>query len=189
MRPLPGLAAALMLAATTAGAQGGGLPFDVGGPFELIDQRGQPRSEADPAGYGQLLFFGYANCPGICPVAMPMMARAVELLAARGIAVTPVMITVDPDRDRPGAMAAPLARYHPDFVGLTGSEAALQAAYDAYSVERSLAFEDPEYGAVYTHGSFVYLLDATGEVLSVLPPVLTAERVAEVAAGYLQAPD
>ncbi|MCE8537228.1 SCO family protein [Ruegeria pomeroyi] len=177
----------LMGAVLAAPAQAGNapLPFDVGGPFELTDQNGARRSQADPQGHGQLLFFGYATCPGICSAAMPMMADAVDRLADAGIPVTPVMITVDPERDRPGEMNAPLARYHRDFIGLTGSEAELQAAYDAYSVERELAYVDPEYGPVYTHGAFVYLLDAKGEVLSLFPPILSSDRVVELARKYL----
>lgn len=162
------------------------LPFDVGGAFELVDQYGQTRSQMDPDGHGQLLFFGYANCPGICSSAMPMIADAVDGLGSAGIPVTPVMITVDPDRDQPGNMNAPLAAYHKDFIGLTGDETALQAAYDAFSVERELAYVDPEYGPVFTHGSFVYLLDERGEVLTLFPPVLDPGRVVELARKYLE---
>ncbi|MGR3616819.1 MAG: SCO family protein [Paracoccaceae bacterium] len=161
------------------------LPFDVGGSFELIDQNGEMRTQVNPDGHGQLLFFGYANCPGICSQAMPMIADAIDTLGERGLHVTPVMITVDPDRDQPGDMNAPLAEYHPDFIGLTGSQDALQAAYDAYSVERELAYEDPEWGPIYTHGSFVYLLDAEGNVLTLFPPILDSDRVAELAQKYL----
>lgn len=174
------------LIATSAGANAP-LPFDVGGPFELIDQYGDTRSQINPAGHGQLLFFGYANCPGICSQAMPMIADAVDGLQDVGVTVTPVMITVDPDRDQPGNMNKPLAEYHPDFIGLTGTERALQVAYDAYSIEHELAYEDPEWGPIYTHGSFVYLLDSEGEVLTLFPPILDPDRVVELAQKYLGA--
>lgn len=174
-----------LLAATASGAGNSPLPFAVGGAFELTDQHGQRRSQIDPDGHGQLLFFGYANCPGICSAAMPMMADAVDRLKAEGRTVTPVMITVDPDRDHPGSMDEPLARYHADFIGLTGSEADLQTAYEAFSIEKELAYVDPEYGPVYTHGGFVYLLSAKGDVLTLFPPILTSDRVVELARKYL----
>lgn len=177
--------AAAMLTATLADAGTTPLPFDVGGEFLLIDQFGNPRSQADPDGKGQLLFFGYANCPGICSTAMPMIADSVDALDAAGIAVTPVMITVDPARDKVGEMHGPLQDLHPDFIGLTGSDAALQAAYSAFSVEKELAFVDPDYGPVYTHGSFVYLLDPDGAVLTLFPPILASDRVVELARQYL----
>lgn len=162
------------------------LPFDVGGAFNLVDQHGTPRSQADPDGRAQLLFFGYANCPGICSAAMPMMADATDLLADQGLPIRPVMITIDPERDQIADMDKPMALLHSDFIGLTGSEAALAQAYSAYSVEKELAYVDPEYGPVYSHGSFVYLLDAQGKVLTLFPPVLDATRVASIVQGYLK---
>lgn len=160
------------------------LPFDVGGSFDLVDHTGARRTEADPDGRYQLLFFGYANCPSICAVAMPLMAQATDALAAKGIAVRPVMITVDPTRDTVDNMAAPLHELHPDFVGLTGSEEALQVAYDAFGVESELIFTDPEYGDVFAHGSHIYLLDGAGKVLTLLPPILDADRVTDIVANY-----
>ncbi|PWE33300.1 SCO family protein [Maritimibacter sp. 55A14] len=196
MRPLA-LCLSLALVAGAAGAHDSAddhpgpaaadaLPFALGGPFRLTDQHGRSRSEADPEGDLQLLFFGYANCPSICSAAMPMMAQTADLLAARGIGVTPVMITVDPARDTPAGMAEPLAELHPDFIGLTGSEDALRRAYDAFQVEHELVFEDPFDGPIYAHGSFVYLLDAAGAVLTLMPPVLTPERAAAIVAGYAE---
>lgn len=163
------------------------LPFPVaiGGAYELIDQTGAPRTEADPDGRLQLVFFGYANCPSICAVAMPTMAASVDALRAAGVDAVPVMITVDPERDRVETMAEPLAKFHPDFIGLTGSEEALAAARKAFHVEKSLVFEDPEYGPVYAHGSHIYLMDADGGFLTLLPPVLSPERIVEIAGTYL----
>ena len=162
------------------------LPFDVGGAFELVDQYGASRSQVDPDGHAQLLFFGYANCPGICSAAMPMMADVTDLVALQGLKISPVMITIDPDRDVVGTLGKPMARLHDKFIGLTGSDTALAQAYQAYSVEKQLAFVDPETGPVYSHGSFVYLLDDQGEVLTLLPPVLDAQRVATIILGYIQ---
>lgn len=177
-------AAALVLLAGAAQAEAP-LPFDIGGPYTLVDQHGQVRTQADPEGHAQLLFFGYANCLNICSAALPLMAEVVDALSEDGITVTPVMITVAPDQDRVETMGAPLAEIHPDFVGLTGDEAALQAAYDAFSVEVEPLFQDPEYGWIYAHGSFVHLLDGSGETLTLLPPILDSDRTAEIVRGYL----
>lgn len=161
------------------------LPFDVGGPFALTDHTGAARTQADPAGKPQLLFFGYANCPGICTAALPMMVGMVEELEKKGIAITPLMITVDPARDRVGNMERLLA-HHPRFVGLTGEQPALNAAYKAFSIEHQLAYEDPEYGPVYSHGSMIYLLDASGKVLTLIPPVMDAWTATDIALKYVQ---
>lgn len=160
-------------------------PVDIGGPYALVDQNGQTRTEADPDGKAQLVFFGYANCLNICSAALPLMAQVVDELAADGIDVTPVMITVAPDQDTVDTMGAPLAEIHRDFVGLTGDESALQGAYDAFKVEVMPLFEDPEYGWIYSHGSFVHLLDGDGELLTLLPPILDVSQATQITRGYL----
>lgn len=162
------------------------LPWKIGGPFDLIDHRGAPRTEADPDGRMQLIFFGYANCPGICSAALPMMAEAAQVLARRGIAVRPVLITIDPDLDRVGTMGPALGKISADLVGLTGSREALSRAYDAYRIEFRKIMDDPEYGPIYAHGSYIYLLDPKGDVLTLLPPVLSPEQAAEIVARYAE---
>lgn len=159
-------------------------PFDVGGPFALVDQTGEVRTEQDPEGDFQLLFFGYANCEQICSAALPLMAMIVNDVADTGV-VKPVMITVDPARDTLEVMQNALAIHHPDFVGLTGDRDSLQQAYDAFSIETEYLFTDIAQGEVYAHGSFMYLLNGEGEVLTVLPPVLNPDRAAEIIRGYL----
>ncbi|MEP2030389.1 MAG: SCO family protein [Paracoccaceae bacterium] len=171
--------------AITAAHAGTPLPFDLGGPYELTDQFGQTRTQKDPEGQPQLVFFGYANCPGICSAAMPLMADVVDALADQNLKVRPVMITVDPERDTVAAMGEPLAEFHPDFIGLTGDEDALAVAYEAFSVDISIAFVDPEYGPIFTHGGLIHLLNGEGEVLTILPPVLDSDAVTEIVSGYL----
>lgn len=183
------LALGLVLAAGSAlpsTADTAPLPFDLGGPFELIDQTGRTRTEADPDGRHQLLFFGYANCREICSAALPLMADVADLVAAEGMGVSPVMITVDPVRDTVETLGPPLALIHPGLIGLTGSEAQLARAYDAFGIEIEEVFVDPEYGPVYAHGSFIYLLDPEGEFLTLLPPVLPPGELARIVAGYIE---
>jgi protein SCO1 len=167
-------------------AQQATLPFDLnlGGPFQLVDQSGNMRSQINPNGQMQLVFFGYANCASICPVALPLMGDVVTDLSARDISVTPVMITVDPRRDTVETIGSALQKYHPDFVGLTGSPADLQKVYDLFSIEKKVLFTDPERGDVLAHGSHIYLLDAQGKFLTLLPPVLSPERIVDIVQKY-----
>lgn len=160
------------------------LPFDLGGSYTLIDQTGATRSEADPDGRPQLLFFGYANCQQICSAALPLMAEITDQLADKGLEVRPVMITVDPTRDTVDKIGPALAVHHRDFVGLTGSEDALQVAYDAFSVEKEEIFLDPEFGPVFSHGSFIYLLDGDGAVVTLFPPILSPDEAEKIVLTY-----
>ncbi len=161
------------------------LPFDLGGDFTLTDQTGATRTQASPEGRAQLVFFGYANCPAICTVAMPLMADVTDALEAEGFEVQPVMITVDPNRDTVENMGPVLALLHPEFVGLTGTKDQLDQVYKLFQVRREKMFEDPEYGAVYSHGSHIYLLDAKGKVLTLFPPILGVSRAKEIVIKYL----
>jgi protein SCO1 len=162
------------------------LPFDLklGGPFRLTDQNGNQRTEVNPDGHMQLLFFGYANCVSICTVALPLMADVVDDLAQQNVPITPVMITVDPKRDTLSTIGPGVQKYHPDFVGLTGNEAALQKVYDLFSIQHKVLFNDPELGDVYAHGSHIYLLDEKGQFLTLLPPILSTERIVQIVKKY-----
>jgi protein SCO1/2 len=162
-----------------------GFPNIRGGDFRLLDGQGRVRTAKDPAGRPQLLFFGYATCQAICSVALPRIAEATDELERRGVAVTPVMITVDPARDTVETLEPVLRKHHPRFVGLTGSDAALAEAYGAFQVDRKVVFTHPDHGDIYAHGSYIYLLGADGRFLTLLPPVLGPERIAEVVKGYL----
>ncbi len=164
-----------------------GLPFpvQVSAEFDLIDQTGEARTPADYSDKKMLIFFGYANCPGICSVALPRMAATLDLLGEDVDGVAPLMITIDPELDTPQTLSENLPRIHPKLTGLTGSPEALADARDAFGVEAKLQFVDPEYGPIYSHGSFIYLVDGDGELLSLLPPVLGPEQMAEIITKYL----
>lgn len=162
-------------------------PARLGGAFTLIDHTGERRSEADPDGAFQLFFFGYANCPAICSVALPRMAEITDIAAEAGLDLRPVLITIDPERDTPETMAAPLSEWHPRMAGLTGTEDELDAVRKLFQVERKLVFEDPEYGPIFAHGSFIYLMSPSGEMLTLFPPIISPDRGAEIVARYAAA--
>ncbi|MEP5761338.1 MAG: SCO family protein [Litoreibacter sp.] len=178
-------ALALLAISSAAFAGQSPLPFDLGGNYTLTDQNGELRTQADPEDKLQLLFFGYANCLQICSAALPLMGDIVREVETLGTSIQPIMITVDPARDTPESIGAPLAEYHPDFIGLTGSDDALQVAYDAFSVEKEEIFFDPEYGPVFSHGSFIYLLDAQGGLLTLIPPILDTDTATKIVTKYI----
>ena len=162
-----------------------GFPEIKGGDFKLIDHDGNARTSSDPHGRHQFLFFGYASCKAICSVALPRMINAVEALEAEGIEITPLLITVDPERDTADTMAIAVYDIHPKLIGLTGSEHALQEAYQAFQIEKKLVYVHPDEGPIYAHGSFIYLLGPDGTFKTLFPPVLSPERMAEIARTYI----
>lgn len=164
-----------------------GFPQIKGGDFDLIDHNGQKRTSKNPNGQHQLLFFGYMECNAICNTALPNMADAVDLLAEMNVPVTPVLITVDPQRDTISALKESVSTVHDRLVGLTGDGAALDVAYKAFQLEKKFLFHHVDEGAVYAHGSFIYLLGPDGEFKTLFAPVTNPVRIAEISAGYISA--
>lgn len=158
-------------------------PVEIEADFALVDQEGRPRDAASFRGRPLLLFFGYASCESVCPVALDRMAEAVDL-GPRG--VVPVLVTVDPERDTPEQLRRVLPAIHPRFIGLTGNAAALAAARAPFQVALSRVAEAPDGGPVYAHGSFLYLIGPEGRVRAALPPVLSAERLAALMRRHLE---
>ena len=86
--------------------------------FELRDQNGQVRTLQDFSGKAVVVFFGYTQCPDVCPTALQEMAQAKQLLGPDADKLQGVFITVDPERDTPELLKAYMANFGPDFVGL-----------------------------------------------------------------------
>lgn len=162
-----------------------GFPQVKGGDFDLIDQTGKSRTSTNPSNQFQLVFFGYAKCKAICSVALPNIAEATDLLSSMGVPVTPVLITVDPKRDTVEALRSAVADIHPKMQGLTGTEEALEKAYSAFNLEKKFLFEHDDHGAVYSHGSFIYLLGPDGTFKTLFAPIISPVRIAEITAGYV----
>lgn len=162
-----------------------GFPKVKGGDYELVDHNGNRRTSVSPDGKFQLLFFGYSNCKAICSVALPNLAEAVDLLEGMNAAVTPVLITVDPERDTVEVLSQSVGDIHPELVGLTGAQGKLDEAYKAFNLEKKFLFEHVDEGAVYSHGSFIYLLGPDGSFKTLFAPVISPVRIAEISAGYI----
>lgn len=162
-----------------------GFPKIKGGDFNLIDHHGNARTSRSPDGTFQLLFFGYSNCKAICSMALPNLAEAVDLLEGMNAAVTPVLITVDPKRDTVEELNRSVGTIHPRLIGLTGPQDRLDVAYKAFNLEKKFLFEHVDEGAVYSHGSFIYLLGPDGEFKTLFAPVISPVRIAEISAGYI----
>ena len=172
-------------------AERAALPADAPDPdaisprFDLLTSTGERLSAADLKGRPYALFFGYVADQSICSVVLPRIGGAMYMLQDAGIDLVPIIVTIDPQRDTPQAMAGALPRYHEKLIGLTGTPAQLEAVRDAFHVVLEKAAELPDGSPVYIHGSYVYLVGAEGEVLTLLPPLMSPARMAQVFASYL----
>ena len=173
------LAPARDLNACTRGTVAGGA---IGGPFTLIDQTGATVTDAQVLAQPSLIYFGYTFCPDVCPFDVARNVVAVDILAAQGVDVTPVFITIDPQRDTVEELAAYAEDHHPDMIALTGTEAQTQAAAKAYRVYAQQQPSDHEDFYIVDHSTFSYLtLPGHGFVeffRNDLSPEQMAERIA-----------
>lgn len=133
---------------------GGG---DIGGPFTLVDETGATVTDAQVITKPSLVYFGYTFCPDVCPLDTARNAEVVDLLKERGLDVTPVFISIDPERDTPEVMRDFTDNMHPDMIGLTGSAEQVKAASMAYRTYYKKQDTGDEY-YLMDHSTFTYLV-------------------------------
>ncbi len=159
---------------------------DIGGPFTLVNTAGQTVTDADVLTRPSLVYFGYTFCPDVCPFDVVRNVDAVDLLAGRGFEVTPVFISIDPDRDTPEALAEYAANMHPRLIALTGSADQVRTASQAYKTYYRKQDTGDEFYRM-DHTTFTYLmLPGTGFV-DFFRRELTSEELAESVSCFLEA--
>ena len=135
---------------------------EIGGPFSLVDHTGTTRTEADFIGTPTLIYFGFTYCPDICPGTLVAVERAFQNLPEDVAPPQTLLISVDPERDTPDALAqyVTTAAFPDNLVGLTGSPEAIAAAAEQFFVQYE-RIEQPESLNEYTmdHTSLLYLMD------------------------------
>lgn len=102
--------------------------------FSLPDVDGRMRSLQDFRGKAVVVFFGYTQCPDVCPTTLAEIASAKQLLGPDGEKVQGVFITVDPERDTPEVLKAYVGNFGPDFVALRGSPEQIAATAKDFKV-------------------------------------------------------
>ena len=135
--------------------------------FTLADADGRQRTLADFKGKVVVMFFGYAQCPDVCPTTMTEMAQVKQQLGRDGDKLQVLFVTVDPERDTREHMADYLQAFDPRLIGLTGSRGEIDRMLKAYRVYSK---KIPGDGGDYTmdHTAAVYLLDSDGRLTGTL---------------------
>jgi len=125
-----------------------------------------------------LVFFGFTNCPDVCPTELTTMAAALDTLGPKAEGVVPVFVTVDPERDTPEVVGLYAQAFHPRMVGLTGSAEQIAQAAKAFRVYYKKA---PQKDGAYSmdHSAFVYMMGPDWQVLDILPPQMSPQDMAQ----------
>lgn len=139
-----------------------GLP-QIGGPFTLQDQTGQTVTDRDYRGKPMLVYFGFTYCPDVCPTGLSVIANALDELDKDAAKVTPIFITVDPERDTAEVMHAYVGHFHPQMIGLTGTMEQVAKVARAYKVYFKKNEADKDGAYVVDHTSIIYLMDKNGK--------------------------
>ena len=155
---------------------------DVGGPFKLTSHTGATVTQEDFKGRKTLVFFGFTHCPDVCPDTLFRVGTAMALLPPGKKPPRTVLISVDPARDTPEALAQYIRSngFPADIVGLTGTIEELHQVTRAFAAPFSRD-EDSEStsGYIVNHSAILYLMDENWKLESFFQP---GERPAQIAA-------
>jgi protein SCO1 len=132
--------------------------------FELTDHNGQVRHLTDFAGKIVVMFFGYTQCPDVCPTSMAELAEVKKALGPDGDKLQGVFVTVDPERDKPEMLKAYMANFDPTFLALTTTPEKLAELAKDYKVYyKKVDGKTPtSYTMDHSAGSYVY--DTKGQL-------------------------
>lgn len=151
-----------------------GAPY--GRNFRLTDADGRERTLADYKGKAVLMYFGFVQCPDVCPTALIRAAKVKQLLGADGDKLQVIFITVDPERDTPEVIKAYTAAFDPSFIGLYGDAKRTRETADEFKVY----YKQVPTGSSYTmdHSALSYAFDPQGRLRLALRHEQTAEDYA-----------
>ncbi|MFT7572029.1 MAG: cytochrome oxidase Cu insertion factor (SCO1/SenC/PrrC family) [Paracoccaceae bacterium] len=183
-----GVVIAAIAAFVLYGGTGGKGVASIGGPFSLVDHKGQPKTDKDFRGRYMLIYFGYTYCPDVCPTALQSMTQAMDRLDPETQKkIIPVFITIDPERDTVKQLNAYVDNFHPSMVGLTGTPEEIAKTARVFRVYfgRAKGVEEESTDYLMDHSSIVFLMNPDGEYVThfthATPPEKMAERLAQVA--------
>ncbi|WP_237182566.1 SCO family protein [Roseomonas marmotae] len=151
----------------------------MGGPFTMLDQDGRTVTQADFGGQLLVGYFGYSFCPDVCPTELGSIGAAMDLLSeAEAARVTPLFVTVDPQRDTPEQLKVYVSNFHPRMVGLTGTPEQVAEMARKFRVYYSKVQRPEMTEYLMDHSSFIYLIGGDGQVRSLLRPLTSPEEIA-----------
>ncbi|GAB2454597.1 SCO family protein [Comamonas humi] len=132
--------------------------------FSMPDQEGKLRTLADFKGKVVVVFFGYTQCPDVCPTTMLELANVKKQLGAKGEQLQVVFVSVDPERDTPEVLKAYMANFDPSFVGLSGSPEQLAAMAKDFKVYYKKVEGSTPGSYTMDHSAGDYIYDPQGRL-------------------------
>jgi protein SCO1/2 len=131
--------------------------------FDLPDGAGRMRNSPEFRGQWLLVFFGFTNCPDVCPTTLSEVAEVMDGLGRAAERVQPIFISIDPERDRALGIDDYTAAFHPRILGLAGDADQTRTAADSFHIyyEREAAEQAPD-GYTMSHSPGLFLIGPDG---------------------------
>ena len=144
---------------------GSAMATEIGGPFSLVDHRVNSVTDRDYLGKPTLVFFGFTNCPDVCPSTLLEITNQLNELGPDADRLNVLFITVDPERDTPQQLALYLSSFDPRITGLSGTPENILAAEKAYHIyAKKVPLEDGRY--TMDHTATVAMMNSEGQYVS-----------------------
>lgn len=158
------------------------------GPFSLVTHKGEKVTDESFLGRYMLVFFGYTNCPDVCPTDLQVMSEAMDMLGVQSKRVQPLFITLDPERDTEEVMADYVRNFHPKLIGLTGTKKQIGAAAKIYGIQKRKFYPPDGDNTDYLldHSAAIILIGPDGGGLSMFPHGISPEDIVKDIKGYLK---
>jgi len=166
---LGALGAAAMVVANFRPEPGSHAALAIGGPFTLTGSDGKTVTDRSFRGKWMMVYFGYTFCPDACPTTLNDIAETLTELGPLASKITPVFVTIDPERDTPEVMGRYVNSFDPRIVGLTGSaEAIAEVAkeYRVYYKKRPIGQRPDDY--LMDHSSIIYIMNPEGRYVTLI---------------------
>lgn len=141
-------------------ARNSGEPF--GAAFTLVDQKGEPITEAAFRGHPSAVFFGFTHCPEVCPTTLVEMDTWLKKLGDEGSGIRAYFVSIDPERDTPEILDTYIRNVSDRITGITGEPAKVEAMAKSFGIySRKVPMEDGDY--TMDHTASILLLNGSGD--------------------------
>jgi protein SCO1 len=159
---------------------------DIGGAFTLTDQNGSKVNDSTYRGKVEIIYFGYTNCPDVCPTTLTLIGNAMKTLKPnQAKQIQPIFITLDPARDTPSVIGAYVKYFVPGMAGLTGTPQEIAKAAQEFRIAyQKVKGPNPDQPYSIDHASIIYVMDRKGRFYRDYLHGVTADQLA---AGLRQA--
>lgn len=153
---------------------------DTAHDFTLTDHRGERFDVASQRGKVVLVFFGYSQCPDVCPTTLSKLSSVARRLGDQRAGMVVLYVTVDPERDTPEALKADLSNFAVDAVGLTGTREEIDRVVKLYGARYAI-IPTPESAGKYSvsHSTTLYVLDQRGRLSTEFAYEATADEITD----------